>query len=97
MTEKENREVSENWILVDKAYSEVSENWIYMDRPVHKPNESSTREELIKSLDAMEECTRIVEIESKAWHDAWVVRRQIVRALWLILTWIVKQIDRKEK
>lgn len=82
--------------MKDKAYSEVSETWIELDRPVHKPNETSTREELIKSLDAMEECTRIVEIESKAWHDAWVVRRQIVRALWLVLNWIIKQIDRKD-
>lgn len=53
------------------------------------------RDKLIESLEAMEECAKVCEVESKAWHDAWVVRRQLVRAMWLVLTWIIRQIDGK--
>lgn len=54
------------------------------------------RDKLIESLESMETCTKIVEIESKSWHDFWVVQRAVVRAMWLVLTWIIKQIDRKD-
>ena len=53
------------------------------------------RDKLIESLEAMEECTKVVEIESKSWHDFWVVQRFVVRAVWLVLTWIIRQIDGK--
>lgn len=52
-----------------------------------------TRRKLVESLDAMEECAQVVEVESKSWHDFWVVQRAVVRALWVVLTWIL----RKEK
>lgn len=50
-------------------------------------------DKLVESLEAMEECSKVVEIESKSWHDFWVVQRAVVRALWVVLTWIL----RKEK
>ena len=53
------------------------------------------RDKLVESLEAMEECTQVCEIESKSWHDFWVVQRALVRAMWLVLTWIIKQIDKK--
>lgn len=81
--------------MTDKAWSKVDEKFVTIETPKHEPNESPTREAMIESLEAMETCTRICEIESKSWHDAWVVRRQIVRALWLVLTWVIKQIDGK--
>lgn len=53
------------------------------------------RDKLIESLESMETCTKIVEVESKSWHDFWVVHRALVRSMWLVLTWIIKQIDKK--
>ena len=53
------------------------------------------RDKLIESLEAMEECTKACEIESKSWHDFWVVLRAVVRATWVILTWILRQEDKK--
>jgi len=50
-------------------------------------------DKLVESLEAMEECSKVVEVESKSWHDFWVVQRAVVRALWVVLTWIL----RKEK
>ena len=50
-------------------------------------------DKLVESLEAMEECCKVVEVESKSWHDFWVVQRAVVRALWVVLTWIL----RKEK
>lgn len=46
---------------------------------------------LVESLEAMEECCQVVEIESKSWHDFWVVQRAVVRALWVVLTWILRR------
>lgn len=84
--------------MTDRAYNKVDGKWVEFEhRPTHEPNESPTREKLIESLDLMEECSKIVEIESKSWHDFWVVHRQLVRAMWLVLMWIVKQIDRKDE
>lgn len=50
-----------------------------------------TRRKLVESLDAMEECCMVTEIESKSWHDFWVVQRAMARALFIILTWILKK------
>ena len=46
---------------------------------------------LVESLEAMEECCQVVEVESKSWHDFWVVQRAVVRALWVVLTWILRR------
>lgn len=80
---------------MDKVWSEVDEKFVEIEIPKHEPNESPTREKMIESLEAMETCTRVCEIKSIGWTDAWVVRRALVRAMWLVLTWIVKQIDGK--
>lgn len=80
---------------MDKVYSKLDEKFVDINIPKHKQGESPTREKMIESLEAIETCTRICEIESMSWHDAWVVRRALVRAMWLVLTWIVKQIDGK--
>lgn len=81
--------------MIEIAYSDVDKKFVAIETLKHEPNESPMREKMIESLEAMETCTRICEIESKAWHDAWVVRRALVRAMWLVLTWIIKQIDKK--
>lgn len=80
---------------MDKAWSEVDNKFVELEPPKHLSNESATRSKLVESLEAMETCTRICEIESMGWHDAWVVRRQLVRAMWLVLTWVLKQNDSK--
>lgn len=55
-----------------------------------------THGKLIESLDAIEECLSAIEIESKSWHDFWVVQRAMARALWVILVWILRR-DIKKK
>lgn len=81
--------------MADIAYSKVDEKFVELQAPPHIPNESPTREAMVNSLEQMDTCLRICEIESMSWHDAWVVRRHLVRAMWLALTWIVKQEDKK--
>lgn len=82
--------------MTEKVYSKLDEQFVEIEIPKHEQGESPTREKLIESLEAMETCTRVCEIKSIGWTDAWVVRRALVRAMWLVLTWIVKQIDRKD-
>ena len=55
------------------------------------------RDKLIESLESMEECLQAVEIESKSWHDAWVIRRALVRAMWVVLTYLVKNDSKKSE
>lgn len=50
-----------------------------------------TTGKLIDSMDAIEECCSVCEVESKSWHDFWVVQRAVVRALWVILNWIIRK------
>lgn len=49
-----------------------------------------TRVKLIDSLNNLEECLMVVEVESKGWHDFWVVLRAVCRALYVILMWIIR-------
>ena len=53
------------------------------------PNE--LHDKLVEHLTAMEECCKVCEVESKGWHDAWVVRRELCRAMWAVLTWILRR------
>lgn len=48
-------------------------------------------DKLVEHLAAMEECCQVCEVESKGWHDAWVVRRELCRAMWAVLTWILRR------
>lgn len=57
--------------------------------------DTQMRDKLIESLEAMEECAQACEIMSKSWKDFWVVQRALVRAMWLVLTWIIRQVDKK--
>ena len=80
----------------DSPAKDIQSFWVQFERTDKKPKEQTPmREKLIDSLGAMEECAQVVEIESKSWHDFWVVERALVRAMWLVLTWIVKKEDKK--
>lgn len=48
-------------------------------------------DKLVEHLAAIEECLQVCEVESKGWHDAWVVRRELCRAMWVVLTWILRR------
>lgn len=55
------------------------------------------RDEIVKSLSDIETCLTIAEIESKSWHDFWVVQRALCRAMWNVLTWIVRIEDTRNR
>ena len=46
---------------------------------------------LVEHLAAIEECCAVCEVESKGWHDASVVLRELCRAMWAVLTWILRR------
>lgn len=58
-------------------------------------------DKLVEHLSAMEECCAVCEVESKGMeqplnsekqrHDEWVVRRELCRSMWAVLTWILRR------
>lgn len=61
------------------------------DVDLYASNLPYTHLKLIDSLNNIEESLSVVEIESRSWHDFWVVQRAICRALYVILIWIIKK------
>lgn len=55
------------------------------------------RDELVKSLQDMETCLQIAEVESKSWHDFWVVQRALCRSMWNVLNWIIRVEDTRNR
>ena len=47
-------------------------------------------DKLVEHLAAMQECCAACEVENGK-HDTWVVLRELCRAMWAVLTWILRR------
>ncbi len=74
--------------MPDKVYSKIDGKFVEIG---HENGESPLREKLVDSLEDMETCLRVGEVETKSLKDTWVVQRALVRCMWLVLTWILRR------